>query len=58
MLFCEQVRRCLAAGYRWVEASWVLEDNQMSNESIIGALVPMGRKTYRLYEKPISTAGE
>ncbi|MCY2926004.1 MAG: N-acetyltransferase [Planctomycetota bacterium] len=58
LLFCEQVRRCLASGYRWVEASWVLEDNQMSNESIIGALVPTRYKTYRLYEKPITQAGE
>ncbi|MCY2928003.1 MAG: hypothetical protein NTV86_00635 [Planctomycetota bacterium] len=53
LLFCEEVRRCMAHGFLWAEASWVLEDNHMSDESIRNAFHPTRYKTYRLYEKPI-----
>jgi hypothetical protein len=43
----------VAGGCRWVEASWVLEDNQLSDESVRSALVPRRYKTYRIYEKPL-----
>jgi type I site-specific restriction endonuclease len=35
------------------EASWVLEDNEMSNRTIQNVLRPEHYKTYRIYEKPI-----
>jgi GNAT superfamily N-acetyltransferase len=41
-----------ARGFRWAEASWVLEDNA----PMINALVRMGfepYKTYRIYERPL-----
>jgi hypothetical protein len=53
MLFLEEIIRSLAGGYRYAEASWVLEDNQLSDESIRSALVPQRYKTYRIYEKPL-----
>ena len=36
LLFIEVILRGLKRGYRKAEASWVLEDNQMSNQSIQG----------------------
>jgi hypothetical protein len=53
MLFLEEVLRTVAGGYRYTEASWVLEDNQLSDESIRSAFVPQRYKTYRIYEKPL-----
>ena len=53
MLFLEEVLRSMAGGYRRAEASWVLEDNQLSDESIRSAFVPRRYKTYRIYEKPL-----
>jgi hypothetical protein len=35
------------------EASWVLEDNEMSNRTIQNVLRPEHYKTYRIYEKPV-----
>jgi GNAT superfamily N-acetyltransferase len=53
MLFLEEIFRCVAGGYRWAEASWVLEDNQLSDDSIRSAFVPKRYKTYRIYEKQL-----
>jgi hypothetical protein len=53
-LFIEVILRGLKRGYRMAEASWVLEDNQMSNLSIQGALEPTLYKTYRIFEKGIT----
>jgi hypothetical protein len=53
-LFIEVILRGLNRGYRLAEASWVLEDNQMSNASIQGALEPTLYKTYRIFEKAIT----
>jgi hypothetical protein len=53
MLLLEEIHCCVAGGYRWVEASWILEDNQLSDETIRSALVPRRYKTYRIYEKQL-----
>ena len=55
LLFVEAMLRAYRRGYRSAEASWVLEDNQMSNLSIQGALNPTRYKTYRIYEKPLAS---
>ncbi len=36
LLFMEEIIRGVARGYRFAEASWVLEDNHLSNSSIQG----------------------
>ena len=53
LFFLEEIIRGMARGYRAAEASWVLEDNHLSNSSIQGAVNPVRYKTYRIYEKPI-----
>lgn len=53
MLLLEVIVRGLAKGYTTGEASWVLDENVMSNRTITGALHPRRYKTYRIYEKPI-----
>jgi len=53
LLFLETILAGLARGIRRAEASWVLEDNLMSNRSITGGLAPELYKTYRIYEKAI-----
>ena len=53
MLFLEEVLRGVARGYRLAEASWVLEDNPLSDKSIRNAFNPRRYKTYRIYEKPL-----
>jgi hypothetical protein len=53
MLFLEAIIRSAGRSYRAAEASWVLEDNHMSDSSIRNALNPQRYKTYRIYEKPI-----
>ena len=52
VLFYETARRCTTNGYRYGEASWVLEDNVMMNRS--AELLNASRyKTYRIYEIPL-----
>ncbi len=53
LLLLETILRGMARGYVTGEASWVLEDNYMSNRTIRNALNPIHYKTYRIYEKPI-----
>jgi len=53
LLFLETIQRGLAKNYVSCEASWVLEDNAMSNRTIDRLLKPELYKTYRIYEKPI-----
>ncbi|MBN1675443.1 MAG: N-acetyltransferase [Kiritimatiellae bacterium] len=53
ILFLETVLRGIAKGYTRGEASWVLEDNVLSNRTIQHGLDPEHYKTYRLYEKTI-----
>jgi len=52
VLFFETARRAKRLGYRYGEASWVLEDNVMMNRA---AEVMRGHKykTYRIYQKAI-----
>jgi len=51
LLFLETILRGRAKGYDAGEASWVLEDNVMSNRTIQNVLDPEHYKTYRIYEK-------
>ena len=53
LLMLETICRGLPKGYNRAEASWVLEDNVMSNRTIQSGLEPRLYKTYRLYEKTI-----
>ena len=54
MLLLETILRGMVRGYDIAEASWVLEDNDLSNRTIKSALEPRHYKTYRIYEKPIA----
>lgn len=52
LLFYETARRAKALGYKYGEASWVLEDNVMMNrasEAMQGKLY----KKYRIYQMPV-----
>jgi GNAT superfamily N-acetyltransferase len=51
-LFVELLSRA-GARYRRAELSWVLEDNQMTNESV-AALGARQYKTYRIYQKELA----
>ncbi|HOD80247.1 MAG: hypothetical protein BWX88_00820 [Planctomycetes bacterium ADurb.Bin126] len=53
LLMLETISRGLPKGYDTAEASWVLEDNVMSNRTIQAGLESRLYKTYRLYEKTI-----
>lgn len=54
LLLLETILRGRAKGIDIGEASWVLEDNDMSNRTIQNVLEPTHYKTYRIYEKPIA----
>jgi GNAT superfamily N-acetyltransferase len=54
LLLLETILRGRAKGIDIGEASWVLEDNEMSNRTIQNVLRPEHYKTYRIYEKPVS----
>ncbi len=49
VLFLETARRAKKLGYKWGEASWVLEDNVMMNRSA-EILKGTRDKTYRIYQ--------
>ncbi|NLF65807.1 MAG: N-acetyltransferase [Chloroflexi bacterium] len=54
LMYYETVRAAHRRGYKWAEASWILETNDMMNR----ALQLMGGtiyKTYRVYEKPLAS---
>jgi GNAT superfamily N-acetyltransferase len=53
MLLLETILRGRAKGIDIGEASWVLEDNDMSNRTIQNVLSPEHYKTYRIYERPV-----
>jgi GNAT superfamily N-acetyltransferase len=53
MMMLEIILRGISKGYLTAEASWVLEDNVMSNRTIQNLLAPRLYKTYRIYEKAI-----
>jgi len=54
LLILETILRGRAKGIDVGEASWVLEDNDMSNRTIQNVLEPEHYKTYRIYEKPVA----
>ncbi len=52
LLYYETALAAARRGYKWAEASWILENNDMMNR----ALAMMGGKvykTYRIYERPL-----
>jgi len=53
LMMLENVEYCRNRGYDLLEASWVLEDNEMSKRTIEHALNGKHYKTYRIYEKPV-----
>jgi len=53
LLFGQVILNGLKRGIRLAEASWVLEDNFNSNQTIQGAFNPRRYKTYRIYEKSL-----
>jgi len=57
LLMLETILRGRAKGIDTGEASWVLEDNVMSNRTLQNVLDPEHYKTYRIYEKPIPSFG-
>ena len=57
LLFLEAILRGWARGYRLAEASWVLEDNQLSDQTIRSVFNPERYKTYRIYEKRLGAEG-
>jgi len=54
LMMLETILRGRAKGIDVGEASWVLEDNDMSNRTIQNVLGPEHYKTYRIYEKPVA----
>jgi len=54
LLLMEVILRSIERRYHVAEASWVLEDNDMSNRTISKGLSPTRYKTYRIYEKPVT----
>ena len=54
LLFLEVILRGSVRGYRVAEASWILEDNLVSAQTITNAFKSEHYKTYRIYEKPIA----
>jgi len=53
LLLMEVILRSIERRYHVAEASWVLEDNDMSNRTISKGLSPTRYKTYRIYEKSV-----
>jgi GNAT superfamily N-acetyltransferase len=53
LMYYETVHSAAARGYRWAEASWILENNDMMNRAIklMGGEI---YKRYRIYEKDLS----
>jgi GNAT superfamily N-acetyltransferase len=53
LLYYETALAAKASGYEWVEASWILETNEMMNRALemLGAEI---YKTYRIYEKTLN----
>ena len=58
LLLLETILRGRAKGIDAGEASWVLEDNDMSNRTIQNVLEPTHYKTYRIYEKQIAPGAD
>lgn len=50
MLYYELAKASAARGYKWAEASWILETNEMMNRAL-EAIDASVYKTYRIYEK-------
>jgi len=53
LVMLELMRRTYSEGYIDAEASWVSEDNLMSNRTIMALLFAERYKTYRIYTQPL-----
>ncbi|MGQ9819369.1 MAG: hypothetical protein ACUVQ1_05530 [Candidatus Kapaibacteriales bacterium] len=53
ILYYELGTRAINLGYRFGEASWILEDNEMMNRALNSTMGGKIYKTYRLYQKKI-----
>jgi GNAT superfamily N-acetyltransferase len=53
LLYYETAKAAAARGYKWAEASWILESNDMMNRALatLGAEI---YKRYRIYEKNLT----
>ncbi len=54
VLYYELGTRGIDIGYRYGEASWVLEDNEMMNKGLTSTMQAKVYKTYRLYQKKLN----
>ncbi|MCX7908722.1 MAG: hypothetical protein N2560_04305 [Ignavibacteria bacterium] len=54
VLYYELGTRGVQLGYRFGEASWVLEDNEMMNKGLTSTMQAKVYKTYRIYQKKLS----
>ncbi|MFN3780860.1 MAG: hypothetical protein ACK4SO_01640, partial [Candidatus Kapaibacteriota bacterium] len=54
VLYYELGTRGIKIGYRFGEASWVLEDNEMMNKGLTSTMQARVYKTYRLYQKKLN----
>ena len=57
LMLLENIVWCHNRGYDFIEASWILEDNELSRRTLEHALDATHYRTYRIYEKPIVSAG-
>lgn len=53
ILYYELGTRAINLGYRFGEASWILEDNEMMNRALTSTMGGKVYKTYRLYQKKL-----
>lgn len=54
VLYYELGTRGIQLGYRYGEASWILEDNEMMNKGLTSTMNARVYKTYRIYQKKLS----
>lgn len=54
LLYYELGTRGIQLGYRYGEASWIHEDNEMMNKGLTSTMNARVYKTYRIYQKKLS----
>lgn len=54
VLYYELGTRGIQLGYRYGEASWIFEDNEMMNKGLTSTMNARVYKTYRIYQKKLS----
>lgn len=61
LLILETLKAAVVSGYRAIEMSWILENNDQMNRVVINAGQPYGAhvyRTYRIYQMPVANAQE